>query len=56
MKCLLCDGDIDPLDRHKHLTQEHDAVHNQVLIDYILKMQLIIERLEKKVDSIEAKQ
>jgi hypothetical protein len=56
MKCLLCEAEIDPLHRHKHFMQEHDAVHDQVLLDYILKMQLAVERLEKKVDSIISKQ
>jgi hypothetical protein len=56
MKCLLCEAEIDPLDPHKHFTQEHDAVHDQVLLDYMLKMQLVLGRLEKKVDSIMAKQ
>jgi hypothetical protein len=55
MKCLLCENEIDPSDPHKHFTQEHDAVHDQVLLDYILKMQLVMERLEKKLESIKVK-
>ena len=56
MKCLLCENKFDPFDPHKHFTQEHDAVHDHVLLDYILKMQLILERLETRVDSIKEKQ
>jgi hypothetical protein len=52
MKCLLCENEIDSFDHHRHFAQEHDAVHDQVLLDYILKMQLVMERLQKKVDSI----
>jgi hypothetical protein len=52
MKCLLCENEIDSFDRYRHFTQEHDAVHDQILLDYILKMQLAMERLQKKVDSI----
>jgi hypothetical protein len=56
MKCLLCENEIDSFDHHRHFTQEHDAVHDQVLLDYILKMQLVVERLQKKVDPIKTKQ
>jgi hypothetical protein len=49
MRCLLCENEIDLSYPHKHFAEEHDAIHDQILLDYIMKMQERMEELEKKV-------
>ena len=49
MKCLLCENEIDLSDPLTHFGQEHDEIHDQILLDYMMKMQERMEELEKKV-------